>query len=141
MVYSNINEFKYNQIGAGEVNESTGSVWLSKGVDASSIAVYLGGNRFCIVVNGSFTINRNATKSWDIFHIMTLKYQHVGRQYGIAIKSSTREAFIMDFTWYDTNSADSNKVYLWGNGGTYTDLTAGTQFAFSFVFTPTAWIY
>ena len=50
-------------------------------------------------------------------------------------------SFIMDFTWYDTNSADSNKVYLWGNGGTYTDLTAGTQFTFSFVFTPTAWIY
>ena len=69
-----------------------------------------------------------------------MKYTHYGRQYGIAIKNDTRDAYIIEYFWSTAGEADNNKVKLWGNGGEYTDIKSGNQFAFTLTFIPSNWI-
>ena len=128
-------------IARGEVDPSEIAQYISYGADISDAGVYFGGNRFCIVFNGWFILNRAATKSWDVFHIFTMKHAHYGRQYGICIKSSTRSTFILDFNWtIDDSSTSDNYITMWGNGGTYSDIKSGDRFTFTITFAPSSWI-
>ena len=124
-------------IAKGEIDPSEFAQYISYGADISDAGVYFGGNRFCIVFNGWFTLKRAATKPWDVFHIFTMKYAHHGRQYGICIKRSTRNAFILDFRWtVDDSSTSDNYITMWGNSGSYGDIKSGVQSSFTITFDP-----